>query len=301
MGSLRTASHFRLDVWRRADEERLEGADLGTATQLFPLYVRARPPQPPDVYHQPSCFLSLSLSLPLSPHLSLSRWGSLNRALPVIMHTQFTRRSLKWVECVQPYDSMFCIAKRRKREKRLLDGFQLSRCGFLDVNYGLAAPSDRTRVCVYACIRVSMLCLRVCAYADDNGRLAAERAMGDDGVCVSACTCVCEVCERRGTSSRRREDGIYLHREFKRVNPKLHQQEQTCLSFSASLSLSLSVSLCQTLSTFSLPPFFSQSSLSSARQLHGPSNTLPISAVVHFIRRDGGLLCVSARVCGRKE
>lgn len=58
-GPLQTDSHIRLDLRRRVDEERLEGADLGIVVKLFPLYVRAKPPQPPDVYHQPSCFLSL--------------------------------------------------------------------------------------------------------------------------------------------------------------------------------------------------------------------------------------------------
>lgn len=170
IGPLQTASHVRLDLWRKVDEERLEGADLGTATQLFPLYVRARPPQPPDVYHQPSCFLSLPFFLPVSPSQIFSLRVSLKQALPVIMHTQFTRGLWsKWnvsshmiVRTVYSYSTE--KAKQRKRRRRLLDCSQSFRCGFLNVNYAFASLLHAC-VCVYLCIYVvsTWACVCICS------------------------------------------------------------------------------------------------------------------------------------------
>lgn len=156
--------------------------------------------------------------------LSLSLWGPLKQALPVITHTQFTRGL--WSKWNVSSHMMVCAlysystekAERRKRETRFLDCCQL----FLWFSRCLLCPSSslictRLHLCVYlwACVVSTRACVCICLVngslrhqvTDDNGRLAAERTgMEHDGVCMPLYVCAC-VCAR-GTSSHRCEDGI---------------------------------------------------------------------------------------------
>lgn len=131
IGPLQTASHIRLDLRRGAHEERLEGAELEQRCSYFP-----RMSGPGLHNHQMFTTNPAAFSPLLSPRLSLSDffslWGPLKQALPVIMHTQFTRGLWsRWnvsshMIAYTVYSYSTEKAKQRKQgEKNCLDCCQL--------------------------------------------------------------------------------------------------------------------------------------------------------------------------------